>query len=237
MEKFSVSKLIGSPPGYVGYEEAGQLTEQVRRHPYSLILLDEVEKAHPDVLHTFLQILDDGRLTDSQGRTVSFKDTIIIMTSNAGSGDSVSSVGFGAEASGETHSILNSLSKYFKPEFLNRFDGIVEFNALSKENLHHIVSLMLDDVNEMLAAKGIELHVTGPVADKLVDLGYDPKMGARPLRRVIQEQLEDKIADYYLDNPNNKNLSARLEDGVIKITKNDEPVEKSAEDSSSHTTE
>ena len=226
MEKFSVSKLIGSPPGYVGYEEAGQLTEQVRRHPYSLILLDEVEKAHPDVLHTFLQILDDGRLTDSQGRTVSFKDTIIIMTSNAGSGDSVASVGFGAEASGQTHSILDSLSKYFKPEFLNRFDGIVEFNALTKENLHHIVSLMLDEVNEMLANKGIELHVTGPVADKLVDLGYDPKMGARPLRRVIQEQLEDKIADYYLDDPSSKNLSARLEDGEIKITKNDEPEKK-----------
>src|SRR5699024_11813311 len=128
--------------------------------------------------------------------------------------------------SGQTHSILDSLSKYFKPEFLNRFDGIVEFNALTKENLHHIVSLMLDEVNEMLANKGIELHVTGPVADKLVDLGYDPKMGARPLRRVIQEQLEDKIADYYLDDPSSKNLSARLEDGEIKITKNDEPEKK-----------
>ncbi|HIW88689.1 MAG TPA: AAA family ATPase [Candidatus Ligilactobacillus excrementipullorum] len=222
MEKFSVSKLIGSPPGYVGYEEAGQLTEQVRRHPYSLILLDEIEKAHPDVLHTFLQILDDGRLTDSQGRTVSFKDTIIIMTSNAGSGDSVASVGFGAEASGQTNSILASLTKYFKPEFLNRFDGIIEFNALTKENLHHIVNLMLDDVNEMLSAKEISLRVTGPVADKLVDLGYDPKMGARPLRRVIQEQLEDRIADYYLDNPANKHLLAKLEDGNIKITTDDE---------------
>ncbi|GBG95424.1 ATP-dependent Clp protease ATP-binding protein [Ligilactobacillus salitolerans] len=222
MEKFSVSKLIGSPPGYVGYEEAGQLTEQVRRQPYSLILLDEIEKAHPDVLHMFLQILDDGRLTDSQGRTVSFKDTIIIMTSNAGSGDSVASVGFGAEISGKTNSIMDSLSKYFKPEFLNRFDGIIEFNALSKEDLHQIVSLMLDDVNQMLAAKNIQLHVTGPVADKLVDLGYDPKMGARPLRRVIQEQIEDRIADYYLDHPANKNLLAKLDNGEIKITKNEE---------------
>ena len=235
MEKFSVSKLIGSPPGYVGYDEAGQLTEQVRRHPYSLILLDEIEKAHPDVLHMFLQILDDGRLTDSQGRTVSFKDTIIIMTSNAGSGDSVAEVGFAAEAAGQTHSILDSLTKYFKPEFLNRLDAIVEFNALTKDDLHKIVTLMLDDVNDMLSDKNIELHVTGPVADKLVDLGYDPKMGARPLRRVIQEQIEDRIADYYLDHPENKNLLAKLEEGKIRIVKNEEPAasKKKADNSAS----
>ena len=134
MEKFSVSKLIGSPPGYVGYEEAGQLTEQVRRHPYSLILLDEIEKAHPDVMHMFLQILDDGRLTDSQGKTVSFKDTIIIMTSNAGSGDPIVNVGFGTTKS-TPNSVVDKLTKYFKPEFLNRFDDIIEFNALTKENL------------------------------------------------------------------------------------------------------
>ena len=218
MEKFSVSKLIGSPPGYVGYEEAGQLTEQVRRHPYSLILLDEVEKAHPDVMHMFLQILDDGRLTDSQGRTVSFKDTIIIMTSNAGSGDSVVNVGFGAEASGKSNSVIDKLTKYFKPEFLNRFDGIIEFNALSKEDLTKIVRLMLADVNDMLAPQGLSLHVTAPVEAKLVDLGYDPKMGARPLRRVIQEQLEDRIADYFLDHPTEKQLVAKVENGEIKIT-------------------
>ena len=219
MEKHSVSKLIGSPPGYVGYEEAGQLTEQVRRHPYSLILLDEVEKAHPDVMHMFLQILDDGRLTDSQGRTVSFKDTIIIMTSNAGSGDSVVNVGFGADSDGKSNSIMNRLTNYFKPEFLNRFDDIVEFNALSKDDLMKIVNLMLDDVNQMLAQQGLTIHVTAPVANKLVELGYDPKMGARPLRRVIQEQIEDRIADYYLDHPDVKHFTAKLENDEIHITK------------------
>ncbi|MGX5377754.1 AAA family ATPase [Ligilactobacillus sp. LYQ135] len=219
MEKHSVSKLIGSPPGYVGYEEAGQLTEQVRRHPYSLILLDEVEKAHPDVMHMFLQILDDGRLTDSQGRTVSFKDTIIIMTSNAGSGDSVVNVGFGADSEGQSNLVINKLTNYFKPEFLNRFDDIVEFNPLSKNDLMKIVNLMLEDVNNMLLQQGLTIHVTGPVENKLVELGYDPKMGARPLRRVIQEEIEDKVADYYLDHPTVKHLTAKLENDEIKIGK------------------
>jgi ATP-dependent Clp protease ATP-binding subunit ClpE len=222
MEKHSVSKLIGSPPGYVGYEEAGQLTEQVRRHPYSLILLDEIEKAHPDVMHMFLQILDDGRLTDSQGRTVSFKDTIIIMTSNAGSGDAVANVGFGATASGKNHSVIDNLSKYFKPEFLNRFDDIVEFNPLTKPDLLKIVSLMLTDVEKMLVPQEISLKVTTPAKEKLVELGYDPKMGARPLRRIIQEQIEDGIADYYLEHPENKSLLATTIDNKIKI----QPVEK-----------
>ncbi|GAX02165.1 ATP-dependent Clp protease ATP-binding subunit [Secundilactobacillus silagei] len=217
MEPHSVAKLIGSPPGYVGYEEAGQLTEQVRRHPYSLILLDEVEKAHPDVMHMFLQILDDGRLTDSQGHTVSFKDTIIIMTSNAGTGDAEASVGFGAEAAGKTHSVLDQLTNYFKPEFLNRFDDIVEFNSLTKENLMKIVGLMIDDVNVMLANQGLHVHVTEPVEAKLVELGYDPAMGARPLRRVIQEQIEDRIADFYLAHNNVKNLVAKIENGDITL--------------------
>ena len=217
MEKFSVSKLIGSPPGYVGYEEAGQLTEQVRRHPYSLILLDEIEKAHPDVMHMFLQILDDGRLTDSKGQTVSFKDTIIIMTSNAGSGDSVINVGFGAEANGTTNSILDKLSRYFKPEFLNRFDDIIEFNALSKDDLGKIVDLMLQDVNKMLQEKQMSLSVTRPVCDKLVELGYDKKMGARPLRRTIQEQIEDKVTDFCLEHPSVKNFAAKIENNQIVI--------------------
>ncbi|KRL37140.1 ATP-dependent Clp protease ATP-binding subunit [Liquorilactobacillus uvarum DSM 19971] len=218
MEKHSVSKLIGSPPGYVGYEEAGQLTEKVRRNPYSLILLDEVEKAHPDVMHMFLQILDDGRLTDSQGRTVSFKDTIIIMTSNAGSGDAVASVGFGAASSGKTHSVIDKLSKYFKPEFLNRFDDIVEFNPLTKNDLVSIVSLMLDDVNDMLAQQSLTISVTPEVKTKLVDMGYNPQMGARPLRRVIQEQIEDKVADYYLDHPNVKDFKALLQNDNIVVS-------------------
>ncbi len=218
MEKFSVSKLIGSPPGYVGYEEAGQLTEQVRRHPYSLILLDEIEKAHPDVMHMFLQILDDGRLTDSKGQTVSFKDTIIIMTSNAGSGDSVASVGFGAEANGTTNSVMDKLGRYFKPEFLNRFDDIIEFNALSREDLEKIVNLMLSDVNGMLAEKQMSLTVTHPVCEKLVELGYDRKMGARPLRRTIQEQIEDKVTDYCLDHPAVRKFAAKVENGNIVVT-------------------
>ncbi len=211
MEPHSVAKLIGSPPGYVGYEEAGQLTEQVRRHPYSLILLDEVEKAHPDVLHMFLQILDDGRLTDSQGRTVSFKDTIIIMTSNAGQGNAEANVGFGAAASGKTHSIIDKLTDYFKPELLNRFDDIVEFHSLSKDNLMKIVSLMINDVNGMLKQQGLQINVTDKAKAKLVDLGYNPAMGARPLRRVIQEQIEDKVADYYLDHENAATLTADVD--------------------------
>lgn len=217
MDKTSTSKLIGAAPGYVGYEEAGQLTEQVRRHPYSLILLDEVEKAHPDVMHMFLQILDDGRLTDSQGRTVSFKDTIIIMTSNAGTGDMVASVGFGAEAAGQTKSVISKLTNYFKPEFLNRFDDIVEFNALTKDDLMKIVGLMIDDVNNMLADRKLHIEVPDAVKERLVDLGFDPKMGARPLRRVIQEHIEDQIADYVLDHPDATDLVAQV-DEAGKIT-------------------
>lgn len=224
MEKHSVSKLIGSPPGYVGYDEAGQLTEKVRRNPYSLILLDEIEKAHPDVLHMFLQILDDGRLTDAQGRTVSFKDTIIIMTSNAGTGNVEANVGFGAAREGVTRSVLGQLNNFFTPEFLNRFDGIIEFKALSKENLLRIVSLMLDEVNALLVRQNLHIDVPIEVKEKLVDLGYDPAMGARPLRRTIQEQIEDGIAEYYLDHPNDHQLTARLDDeGKIVVT-NAEPV-------------
>ena len=208
MEKHSVAKLVGAPPGYVGYEEAGQLTERVRRNPYSLILLDEVEKAHPDVMHMFLQVLDDGRLTDGQGRTVSFKDTIIIMTSNAGTGKAEASVGFGAAREGRTNSVLGELGNFFSPEFMNRFDGIIEFQALSKDNLLQIVNLMLDDVNQRLATNDIHLDVTEKVKEKLVDLGYDPKMGARPLRRTIQDHIEDAITDFYLENPSEKDLKA-----------------------------
>ena len=208
MEKHSVAKLVGAPPGYVGYDEAGQLTEKVRRNPYSLILLDEVEKAHPDVMHMFLQVLDDGRLTDGQGRTVSFKDAIIIMTSNAGTGKAEASVGFGAAREGRTNSVLGELGNFFSPEFMNRFDGIIEFKALSKENLLQIVDLMLNDVNKRLSSNSIHLDVTDKVKEKLVDLGYDPKMGARPLRRTIQDYIEDAITDYYLENPREKDFKA-----------------------------
>ena len=228
MEKHSVAKLVGAPPGYVGYDEAGQLTEKVRRNPYSLILLDEVEKAHPDVMHMFLQVLDDGRLTDGQGRTVSFKDAIIIMTSNAGTGKAEASVGFGAAREGRTNSVLGELGNFFSPEFMNRFDGIIEFKALSKENLLQIVDLMLDDVNKRLSSNNIHLEVTDKVKEKLVDLGYDPKMGARPLRRTIQDYIEDAITDYYLENPSEKDLKAVMTSKgkiVIKSKNKTETVE------------
>ncbi|WP_300207090.1 ATP-dependent Clp protease ATP-binding subunit [uncultured Streptococcus sp.] len=230
MEKHAVAKLVGAPPGYVGYEEAGQLTEKVRRNPYSLILLDEVEKAHPDVMHMFLQVLDDGRLTDGQGRTVSFKDTIIIMTSNAGTGKVEASVGFGAVREGRTNSVLGELGNYFSPEFMNRFDGIIEFKSLSKDNLLHIVNLMLDDVNKRLAQNDIHLEVTDKVKEKLVDIGYDPKMGARPLRRAIQDYIEDAITDYYLENPSEKDLKAVLTSkGKISIKSANKDKDKDAE--------
>lgn len=218
MEKQSVSKLIGAPAGYVGYEEAGLLTEAVRRQPYSLVLLDEVEKAHPDVMNMFLQVLDDGRLTDSQGHVVSFKDTIIIMTSNAGTGDKTTTVGFGTSAGQATADLQAKLAPYFKPEFLNRFDDIVSFNALTKDDLTQIVDLMLADMNTAIAVQGLHLDVSPEAMEKLVTLGYNPTMGARPLRRVIQEQLEDRVADFYLDNPDVKQLQATVVDDAITVT-------------------
>ena len=236
MEKHSVAKLVGAPPGYVGYEEAGQLTERVRRNPYSLILLDEVEKAHPDVMHMFLQVLDDGRLTDGQGRTVSFKDTIIIMTSNAGTGKAEASVGFGAAREGRTNSVLGELGNFFSPEFMNRFDGIIEFKPLSKDNLLQIVNLMLDDVNQRLATNDIHLDVTEKIKEKLVDLGYDPKMGARPLRRTIQDHIEDAITDFYLENPSEKDLKAIMTSNgkiLIKSAKKSETEKTKLDESQS----
>ncbi|MBC2255734.1 AAA domain-containing protein [Listeria ivanovii] len=215
MEKHSVSKLIGSPPGYVGHEEAGQLTEKVRRNPYSIILLDEIEKAHPDVQHMFLQILEDGRLTDSQGRTVSFKDTVIIMTSNAGATDTEASVGFNTTTDTKLEkgsAILAKLGAYFKPEFLNRLDNVIEFKALEKADLVQIIDLMLLDLNEMLAQEEVTIAVSSEVKEHLIELGYDAKFGARPLRRTIQEHLEDAIADTLIDQPEAKKLSATLDD-------------------------
>ncbi|WP_226672751.1 ATP-dependent Clp protease ATP-binding subunit [Rossellomorea aquimaris] len=220
MEKHSVSKLIGSPPGYVGHEESGQLTEKVRRNPYSIILLDEIEKAHPDVQHMFLQILEDGRLTDSQGRTVSFKETVIIMTSNAGVTDKKAAVvGFdtgGTDAIKETN-ILQSLGAYFKPEFLNRFDSIIEFKSLEKEELLEILDLMLDELQVELKEQGITLTIDGEAKHKLVELGYHREFGARPLRRVIQERVEDKIADFLLDEEGVTELLVSVENNEIIV--------------------
>lgn len=226
MEQYSVSKLIGSAPGYVGYEEAGQLTEQVRHNPYSLILLDEIEKANPDVMNLFLQILDDGRLTDSQGRTVSFKDTIIIMTSNAGQGISNASVGFAAENNDEDQdSARSAMTQYFKPEFLNRLDDVIEFNKLTKKDLIKIVNLMLNNTNNMVKDQGLHIDVTDKAKEKLVDDGFNPAMGARPLRRTIQEEIEDNVADFKLDHPSSKNLLADVKDNKIVISDEDQAAE------------
>ncbi|MGA9285276.1 MAG: AAA family ATPase [Solirubrobacteraceae bacterium] len=181
MEKHSVSRLVGAPPGYVGYEEGGQLTEAVRRRPYSVVLLDEIEKAHPDVFNTLLQVMDDGRLTDGQGRTVDFKNAVLIMTSNI----PVSATGDGMRA---------ELTNYFKPEFINRLDDIVRFNALSREQISEIVNLQLQHVIERVGERGVELEITPAARGLLGDMGYDPTYGARPLRRVIQKQLVDRLA-------------------------------------------
>lgn len=220
MEKHAVSKLIGSPPGYVGHEEAGQLTEQVRRKPYSILLLDEIEKAHPDVQHMFLQIMEDGRLTDSQGRTVSFKDTVIIMTSNAGASvKQTKKLGFNIEdVEKETH-ILDSLGGYFKPEFLNRFDSIVQFQSLKEEHLVKIVDLMLEELSDQLQEQNIKITVTSAAKQKLAKLGYHPSFGARPLRRIIQEHIEDRIADVLLDEENVEKLTVNVADGQIIVKK------------------
>lgn len=218
MEKHSVSKIIGSPPGYVGHEEAGQLTEKVRRNPYSIVLLDEIEKAHPDVQHMFLQIMEDGRLTDSQGRTVSFKDTVIIMTSNAGSGVKEIKVGFNADESNAVAD-LESLTPYFKPEFLNRFDSIIRFKELDEEHLLAIISLMLEELEQSLQETGKTIEVSEEAKRKLVELGYDPRFGARPLRRVIQEKIEDKIADVLLDEQDIKKMYVDVENDDIVVKK------------------
>lgn len=218
MEKHSAAKLIGSPPGYIGHEEAGQLTEKVRRNPYSIILLDEIEKAHPDVMHMFLQVLEDGRLTDSQGRTVNFKDTVIIMTSNAGATDKPKVMGFGASSAVEEATILQSLGSFFKPEFLNRFDSIIEFKALDKKHLVQIVDLMLIELEETLNSQELKLDVTTEAKEKIAELGYHPEFGARPLRRIIQEQLEDGIADYIFEQPDVKHFTTLVEENQVKIT-------------------
>lgn len=216
MEKHTVSKIIGSPPGYVGHEEAGQLTEKVRRNPYSIVLLDEIEKAHPDVQNMFLQIMEDGHLTDSHGRTVSFKDTVIIMTSNAGTGAKQINVGFDSEH--EAISTMEMLHDYFKPEFLNRFDAIVPFNVLTKENLLAIVDLMLTDVMNTIEEQSIQITISDEAKEKLVDFGYDERFGARPLRRVIQDKIENQITDLILEHDKVEEVRVIVEDEEILAT-------------------
>ncbi len=212
-DRTAVSKLIGATAGYVGYEDnSNTLTERVRRNPYSIVLFDEIEKADPQVITLLLQVLDDGRLTDGQGNTVNFKNTVIIATSNAG-------FGFGADAQDESKTdIMERIAPYFRPEFLNRFNAVIEFNHLSKENLKKIVDLMLAQVNKTLAKKGITLDVTEAAKDLLMEQGYDKAMGARPLRRVVETEIRDNVTDFYLDNIDVKHLLADVKDGHIVIT-------------------
>ncbi|KIC04616.1 ATP-dependent Clp protease ATP-binding subunit [Ligilactobacillus ruminis DPC 6832] len=212
-DRTAVSKLIGTTAGYVGYDDNNNtLTERVRRNPYSIVLLDEIEKADPQVITLLLQVLDDGRLTDGQGNTVDFKNTVIIATSNAG---------FGNESltgnDKQDEDIMKRLAPYFRPEFLNRFNAVIEFSHLTKDNLKDIVELMLDDVNKTLAKKGIDLTVSDEAKDYLIEEGYDEAMGARPLRRVIEQQIRDKVTDFYLDNLDAKHLEAEMNDGELVI--------------------
>ena len=219
MEKYSVSRLIGAPPGYVGYEEGGQLTEAVRRKPYSVVLFDEIEKAHPDVFNVLLQVLDDGRITDSQGRTVDFKNTILIMTSNIGSSyllDGISEDGSIKEEAANL--VMNDLRGHFRPEFLNRLDEIIMFKPLTKDNIGHIVDLMMKDLNERLSDREISLELTPEAKDYIIDGGYDPVYGARPLKRFLQKHVETLAAREILSGEIHEGdtILITLQDGTLK---------------------
>ena len=195
MEKFSVSRLIGAPPGYVGYEEGGQLTEAVRRKPYSVILFDEVEKAHPDVFNILLQVLDDGRITDSQGRTVDFKNTVIILTSNLGSSYLLDGIDANGEITADARAAVEALLKQsFRPEFLNRLDEIVFYKPLTKDNITHIIDLIMKDLNGRLADKQLKCELTERAKNYIIETGYDPAFGARPLKRLVQRHVETLLA-------------------------------------------
>ena len=195
MEKFSVSRLIGAPPGYVGYDEGGQLTEAVRRKPYSVVLFDEIEKAHPDVFNILLQILDDGRITDSQGRTVDFKNTIIILTSNLGSSYLLEGIEEDGSIRPEAQeAVMAELRRSFRPEFLNRLDEIILFRPLTRENLNSIIDLMVESLRKRLKDRDLDLALTDAAKELIIERGYDPLYGARPLRRVLQSSVETLVA-------------------------------------------
>ncbi|HEQ3188536.1 TPA: ATP-dependent Clp protease ATP-binding subunit [Streptococcus pyogenes] len=214
-DRTAVSKLIGTTAGYVGYDDNNNtLTERVRRNPYAIVLLDEIEKADPQIITLLLQVLDDGRLTDGQGNTINFKNTVIIATSNAGFGQQ------DTKTSGSN--IMDRIAPYFRPEFLNRFNSIIKFNHLQKENLEEIVDLMLAEVNQTTAKKGISLTIADDAKAHLIDLGYNHAMGARPLRRIIEQEIRDRITDYYLDHPDVKKLQAILKEGQLVIRQNDQ---------------
>ncbi len=221
MEKYSVSRLIGSPPGYVGYDEAGQLTEKVRRKPYSVVLFDEIEKAHPDVMNILLQILDEGRVTDSQGRTVNFENTIIVMTSNAGSTDKSTGIGFNkTESEVSKEKSMKALSEFLRPEFLSRIDEIVTFAPLTKENYESIAALMLDEMKDPLAEKGITLKYSKKALTAIADKAFGQKFGARDIRRVIREEIEDKVAELIITSTADpfKTIKIGEKKGELEIT-------------------
>ena len=200
MEKHTVSKLIGSPPGYVGYDEAGQLTEKIRGKPYSVVLFDEIEKAHPDVLNVLLQVLDDGRITDAQGRVVNFENAIIVMTSNAGSEGRVGGVGFGrSDRDQTTEKTMKALRDFLRPEFINRVDEIITFNHLTQENFHGIADIMLKELSDSLSDRGLQFTWDEDVRQELVRIAYSVTYGARNLRRTIQRELEDPISERIID--------------------------------------
>jgi len=221
MEKFSVSRIIGSPPGYVGYDEAGQLTEKIRRKPYSVVLFDEIEKAHPDVMNILLQILDDGRITDAQGRTVNFENTVIVMTTNAGSSTKTGSVGFGGTLSDMTRErTMKALNEFLRPEFINRVDEVICFNQLTEENFRGIAALMLGEVRDVLAERGQTLTWDAALIGYLVEKGYSVTYGARNLRRLIQKEIEDVVAEKIIEKhgENIKNIALSAEDGKVTVT-------------------
>jgi ATP-dependent Clp protease ATP-binding subunit ClpC len=203
MEKFSTSALVGAPPGYIGHDEAGQLTEKVRRRPYSVVLFDEVEKAHPDVLNLMLQILDDGRLTDNQGRLVDFKNTVVILTSNLGTSEVTKSLGFGTDNEGEDYEqmkgkLLNLFKKSFRLEFVNRLNEIVIFRRLNKKMVENIVGLIVGQVTKRVAERGIEVAIDPAAMDWIIEKGFDPLFGARPLKRVVKRNIEEPMAEQIL---------------------------------------
>ena len=220
MESHSTSKLIGSPPGYVGYDDAGQLTEKVKRKPYSIILLDEIEKAHPDVFNVLLQVLDDGKLTDAQGNTVNFENTIIIMTSNAGSNLNNNSIGFGNSAPVNTDKMMGALKDLFRPEFLNRVDETIAFSPLTSDELLQIVDLLLTKTQEALSNKEINLTLNEDAKKFIAEKGTDLKYGARPLRRSIQKLVEDEIAEMVLrgDVTAGQTINGYMENGNLKFS-------------------
>ena len=229
MEKHSVSRLVGSPPGYIGYDEGGQLTESVRRKPYCVLLLDEIEKAHPDVFNILLQILEDGRLTDAQGRTVDFRNAIVIMTSNIGAADIARNTPLGFSVSDETgmtyddmkNRIMGELKKVFRPEFLNRLDEVIVFHKLSKDEIKLIVELLMRHLRETMAERELQIELSEETKDFLVEKGWDPAMGARPLRRAIQRYIEDPLADEVLKTP--------MTPGSTVLVERDEEARQSAE--------